>query len=87
MGVGPRYNCAIITDGGTKSDGYFRVPQGGPKNFDLATRSDTRVRQSIGKYSWTPACNSQFKNSSGPPHVTVNLKIVLDIRVRQSKRK
>ena len=45
--------------------------------------SGPRVRQSIRKYSWTPACDSQLENSPGPPRATVNLKIILDTRVRQ----
>jgi len=43
--------------------------------------------QSIRKYSWPPACDSQFENSPWPPRATVNLKILLDTRVRQSIRK
>ena len=34
--------------------------------------NDTRVRQSIRKYSWTTACDSQFENAPGQPRVTVN---------------
>ena len=30
------------------------------------------VRQSIRKYSWTPACNSQLENTLGHPRATVN---------------
>ena len=41
------------------------------------------MRQSIWKYSWIPACDSQLKNTLGNPHATVNLKILLDTRVRQ----
>ena len=48
---------------------------------------DTRVRQSIRKYSWTPACDNQLENTPGQPRATVNLKILLDTRVRQSIRK
>ena len=42
---------------------------------------DTRVRQSIRKYSWTPAWDSQFVNTLGHPRATVNLKILQDTRV------
>ena len=58
------------------------------------------MRQSIWKYPWTPACDSQFENtlghpratinfenSPGPPRATVNLKILLDNRVQQWIRK
>ena len=33
---------------------------------------DTRVRQSIWKYSWTPACDSQFENTPWPPRSLSN---------------
>merc|ERR1712004_767818 len=46
-----------------------------------------RMRQSIRKYSWTPACDSQLENTPGQPRGTVNLNILLDTRVRQSIRK
>ena len=45
------------------------------------------MRQSIRKYSWTPACDIQLENSPWPPRATVNLKIILDTRVRQWIRK
>ena len=48
---------------------------------------DTRVRQSIRKYSWTPTCDNQLENTPGQPRVTVNLKMLLDNRVRQWIRK
>ena len=45
------------------------------------------MRQWIRKYSWTPACNSELKNTPGHPRVTVNKKIHLDTCVRQRSRK
>ena len=36
------------------------------------------MRQSIRKYSWTPACDSQLENTPGQPRATVNQKIFLD---------
>ena len=45
------------------------------------------MRQLIRKYSWTPACDIQFENTSVPPRATLNLKILLDSCVRQSIRK
>ena len=45
------------------------------------------MRQSIRKYSWTPACDNQLENSTGPLCATVNLKILLDTRVQQSIEK
>ena len=48
---------------------------------------DTRVRQSIRKYSWTPACDIQLENLPWPQRATVNLKILLDTSVRQWIRK
>merc|ERR1712020_97575 len=53
----------------------------GRATVNLKILLDTRVRQSIRKYSWTPACDSQLENSPGPPRATVNLKIVLDNRL------
>ena len=41
------------------------------------------MRQSIRKYSWTPACDNQLENTPGQPRATVNLKILLDNRVQQ----
>ena len=41
------------------------------------------MRQSIRKYSWTPACDNQLENTPGQPRATVNLKMLLDNRVRQ----
>ena len=38
---------------------------------------DTRVRQSIRKYSWTPACVSQFEITPGQLRATISLKILL----------
>merc|ERR1711963_1084251 len=55
--------------------------------FNLKILLDTRVRQSIRKYSWTPACDIQLENSPWPPRATVNLKILLDTCVQQSIRK
>ena len=45
------------------------------------------MRQSIWKYPWTPACDSQLENIPWHPRATVNLKILLDTCVRQSIRK
>ena len=58
-----------------------------PATINLKILLDTRVPQSIWKYSWTPACDSQLENTLGHPRATVNLKILLDNRVRQSIRK
>ena len=41
------------------------------------------MRPSLRKYSWTPACDSHLENTPGHPRVTVNLKMLLDNRVRQ----
>ena len=40
--------------------------------FNLKILLNTRVRQSIRKYFWTPACDSRLENTLGHPRATFN---------------
>ena len=64
-----------------------RAPTATTATTAPSSLSSPRVWQSIRKYLWTPACDSQLENTHGHPRATVNSKILRDTRVRQSIRK